>query len=191
MTSLRLFVAAPLPAALRASLLELQARLEAPLWELSLVRPEDFHLTLHFLGSTPKRVLDDLKRELGALCHARRPFDLALRGLGAFPNETEPRVLWTGVEDSHGRLRELFEASRRCLNAYRLFKLREDLTPHITLARVRRLAGAWSPEPLRVLQRETGRLGVLPVERLVLFRSREPGEAGIPYEALAELVLQA
>jgi 2'-5' RNA ligase len=188
---LRLFVAAPLPAALRASLLELQARLEAPLWELSLVRPEDFHLTLHFLGSTPKRVLDDLKRELGALCHARRPFDLALRGLGAFPNETEPRVLWTGVEDSHGRLRELFEASRRCLNAYRLFKLREDLTPHITLARVRRLAGAWSPEPLRVLQKETGRLGGLPVERLVLFRSREPGEAGIPYEALAELVLQA
>jgi 2'-5' RNA ligase len=187
----RLFLAVPVPAALQAKLLELQQSLLAPLWELSLSHAEDLHLTLHFLGATPERVIDDLKRELGAVAHARRPFDLRCNGLGAFPDETEPRVLWAGVEDPHGRLAELHEATLRVLNAYRLFKLHEKLTPHLTLARVRKLSAAWSPEPLRRLSAESGGLGRLPVEQIRLYRSRD-GEGGGPkYESLAELQLQA
>lgn len=185
----RLFVAVPLPAPLTARLLELQASLPAPAWELALSAPEDLHLTLHYLGPTPARVIDDLKRELGALAHARRPFDLACQGLGAFPDATDPRVLWAGVSDSHARLAELFEASRRVLNAYRLFKLREELAPHLTLARVRKLSAAWSPAPLAQLIADTGPLGRLPVEQLRLMRSRDSGEAGPRHECLAELKL--
>jgi 2'-5' RNA ligase len=187
----RLFVAIPVPPPLQARLQEMQQALLASSWELSLSEPEDLHLTLHYLGATPARVIDDLKRELGAVAHARRPFDLRCHGLGAFPDEEEPRVLWAGVEDPHGKLAELHQATLRVLNSYRLFKLHEQLTPHLTLARVRKLSSAWSPEPLRHLAKESGGLGRLPVEQVRLYRSREREEAGPHYECLAELALQA
>lgn len=180
----RLYVAIPLPEALRTRLTELQTALLSPLWDLKLSEAADFHLTLHYLGATPERVIDDLKRELGALAHARRPFDLECRGLGCFPDDSDPRVLWAGVLDPHGRLQELFEASRRVLNAYRLFKLGDSLTPHLTLARVRRLSAAWKPEPWRALAQDTGSLGRLPVEELRLMESPQ-------HHCLAALRLQA
>jgi RNA 2',3'-cyclic 3'-phosphodiesterase len=187
----RLFVAIPLPGPLTARLLELQAALPSPTWDLALSGPEDLHLTLHYLGPTPARVTDDLKRELGALAHARRPFDLPVQGVGAFPHDADPRVLWAGVSDPHGRLAELFEAARRVLNAYRLFKLREELQPHLTLARVRRLSAAWSPQPLRALAAGTGALGLLPVQSFQLMRSRAAEEGPPRYGRLAEMALQA
>lgn len=181
----------PLPVALRTSVLALQSRLAAPSWELSLSAEDDLQLPLQILGATPARVIDDLQRELGALCHARRPFDLALQGLGAFPSLDDPRSLWVGMEDPHARLQELFEASRRCLNAYRLFKLRDNLQAQLPVARVQRLSAAWSPQPLAALASSVGRLGVLPVERLKLLRRRAKDEPGPRYETLVELQLQA
>ena len=141
----RLFLAVPCPRRLSARLEGLQAELAAATWDLDLSLPEDLHLTLHYLGATPERVLDDLKKELGAVCHARRPFDLDCGGLGCFPDEADPRVVWTGIRDPAGRLEELFQASRRVLNAYRLFKLGDAFTPHLSLARVRRLERRLGP----------------------------------------------
>lgn len=180
-----LFLAIPIPAGLAGRLGELQEALVSPFWDLALSPSQDLHLTLHYLGPTPERTVDDLKRELGALAHARRPFDLPVQGLGAFPHDADPRVLWAGVGDPHGRLDELFHATRRVLDAYRLFRLRGGLQPHLTLARVRRLGAAWRPEPWRALAEGVGSLGTLPVERMVLMRSPAP------YLGLAELALRA
>jgi 2'-5' RNA ligase len=186
--SLRLFLAAPCPPALAARLERLQAELAAATWDLALSPPQEFHLTLHFLGATPARVLDDLKKELGAVCHARRPFDLDCGGLGCFPDEAAPRVLWAGVRDPQGRLGELFQSTRRVLNAYRLFDLRDQLAPHLSLARVRRLSAAWDPALLRGLAPQWRGLGAFPVERLCLMESGSP-DPGPRYRSLAEFEL--
>jgi len=190
MESPRLFLAVPCPPALAARLERLQAELAADTWDLAFSRPEDFHLTLHFLGATPERILDDLKKELGAVCHARRPFDLACGGLGCFPDEADPRVLWAGVRDPAGRLEELFQASRRVLNGYRLFQLRGELAPHLSLARVRRLSAAWDPALLRGLAPQWSALGPLPVERLCLFQGVQAPD-GPRYRPVAEFRLRA
>lgn len=187
--TLRLFLAAPCPPALAQRLAQLQSELAASTWDLALSRPEDLHLTLHFLGPTPERVLDDLKKELGAVCHARRPFDLDCGGLGCFPDGARPRVLWAGLRDPAGRLEELFQASRRVLNAYRLFQLRDGLVPHLTLARVRRLSAAWDPALLRGLAPQWGDLGRYPVESLRLMESAG-SQDGPRYRSLAELELK-
>jgi 2'-5' RNA ligase len=187
--ALRLFLAAPCPPALAHRLGQLQAELAAATWDLAFSPPEDFHLTLHFLGATPARVLDDLKKEMGAVCHARRPFDLDCGGLGCFPDEARPRVVWAGVRDPAGHLEDLFQASRRALNAYRLFKLRDELSAHLSLARVQRLSAAWDPALLRGLARQWKELGPLPVDRLVLMESGGDRE-GPRYRPLAEFRLQ-
>jgi 2'-5' RNA ligase len=187
MSDLRLFVAIPCPPALQARLRELQESLKASTWDLKVTEPEDLHLTLHFLGATPERVVDDLKRELGAVAHARRPFDLSCGGLGCFPDEAEPRVVYAGIHDPAGKLQDLFEATRRILNAYRLFKLRDELTPHITLARVSKLSAAWDPAILRGLAPQWEKLGGYPVEKMQLMASHLDREAGKRYEVLAEM----
>lgn len=187
MGDLRLFLSIPCPTSLTSKLLELQASLQASTWDLRLTDPEDLHLTLHFLGATPERVVDDLKRELGAAAHARRPFDLACGGLGCFPDEAEPRVVYAGIQDSARKLQDLFEATRRILNAYRLFKLRDELTPHITLARVSKLSAAWDPAMLRGLAPQWEKLGGYPVERMQLMASHLDREEGKRYEVLAEM----
>jgi len=174
---------------LQARLLELQRQLRASTWELQLSDPADFHLALHFLGATPERVVDDLKRELGAVAHAHRPFDLACGGLSCFSDEDNPRVVYASLHDSAAKLMELFEATRRVLNAYRLFKLRDELTPHITLARVTKLSAAWDPMLLRGLAPQWDKLGTYPVERMQLMQSHLGREGGPRYELLADLRL--
>ena len=182
--SARLYVALPCPAALTARLTELQSQLLADTWSLKVSDPQDFHLTLHFLGRTPARVVDDLRRELGAVAHARRPFDLRAKGLGAFPGWEDPRILWAGIQDPSGQLAALHQASLRVLNAYRLFKLGDAYTPHITLARVKKISAAWDARRLQVL---AGWEEPCPVEELRLMRSR-PGD-GVRDEILGSFKL--
>lgn len=186
----RLFLSVPCPASLSRRLEELSLGLEASTWTLRRSEAADLHLTLHFLGATPLRLVDDLKRELGALCHARRRFDLKVGGLGCFPDEQHPRVVYAGIQDSAGMLQELFQASLKLLNAYRLFALRADYRPHLTLARVEGLSAAWDPRLLRALSQQWKDLGAYPVEELNLMRSLLPGNQGPRYEALASLRLE-
>ena len=167
----RLYLAIPCPAPLLARLSDLQSQLDSDTWTLRLSDPADFHLTLHFLGQTPTRVIDDLHREIGAVVHARRPFDLQVKGLGAFPHWEAPGILWAGVQDPSGKLAELHQASLRVLNSYRLFKLEERYTPHITLARVKKISAAWNTRRLQAIHGWDDALGPYPVEEVRLMRS--------------------
>ena len=185
----RLFLSLPPPSRLLARLGPLLDELKADTWSLRPTEPDEFHLTLHFLGPTPVRLVDDLKREIGALCHARRAFDLEAGGLGCFPNDTHPRVVWAGVRDRTGRLLELFSVSRRVLQAYRLFELPKDFVPHLTLARVEKLSAAWDPKLLRGVAPQWADLGPYPVEEVRLMRSRPGPRDGPRYEVLANLGL--
>ena len=186
----RLFLSIPPPPALLARIVAVQEGLAAAGWTLRLSEPQDLHLTLHFLGATPARLVDDLRREIGALCHARRAFDLGAGGLGCFPDDERPRVVWLGVRDPALKLAELFQASRRLLNAYRLFELPDGLVPHLSLARVSRLSAAWDPGLLRALAPQWADLGDYPVERVQLMRSRAGIKDGPRYEVLADLTLK-
>lgn len=185
----RLFLAVPPPARLLQRLAEVIEELRADAWDLRPVEPDDLHLTLHFLGDTPARVVDDLKREIGALCHSRRSFDLGIGGIGCFPDDRTPHVVWAGVRDYSGRLQDLFQAARRVLNSYRLFDLRRDYAPHLTLARVEKLGVAWDPRLLRGLEPQWHDLGIYGVEEVRLMRSRAGEKDGPRYESLASLAL--
>src|SRR2546427_4147728 len=96
---MRLFVAIDLEDdARRASAAE-QKRLMQELHgesSLRMVRPEQMHLTLAFLGE-----VDDVRG--AAIVDAMRedvktaPFPIVYAGLGVFPPHGAPRVLWLGV----------------------------------------------------------------------------------------------
>jgi 2'-5' RNA ligase len=182
-SQMRLFLAIPLPSELQKRLLTLQDELASSDWQLSLTPPENLHLTLHFLGETPENLLEDFHKDLSAMANSRRPFDLAVGGLGAFPSWENPRVIWVGLRDASKKLEELFEASYAILKGYRMFDLKREFTPHLTLGRVKELRPYWDPRRIQGLMGQWEKLGNLPVEEVLLMHSHG-GSEGSRYEVL-------
>lgn len=186
---MRLFLSIPIPDDLARSLVQVQLAAESAHWNLTLSPLENFHVTLHFLGETQTSLLEDLHHDLSACAHRLRPFDLNCGGLGAFPSFENPRVLWAGIEDKTGKLKELFEATRRVLNSYRLFKLEEELRQaHVTLARVNELKPGWDPKRLEAIFPQCQKIGRLPVEEIRLMQSQRT-EHGSRYELVEKFIL--
>src|SRR6185503_20429085 len=87
----RLFTAIEIPRAIRTHLALVRAPLAGARW----IEPEDMHITLRFAGDIDGRTADELVDQLADI--RARPFQLAIRGVGAFGGR-EPKVVWAGVE---------------------------------------------------------------------------------------------
>lgn len=111
----------------------LQRELLATGADLKPVEPYNLHLTLIFLGEQPKRNLDELARRLEGLTHRR--FVIELRGVGAFPNPSSPRVIWIDVGKGRDELIKLAQDVRALARDFA--QEEEEFTPHLTVARVK------------------------------------------------------
>jgi RNA 2',3'-cyclic 3'-phosphodiesterase len=69
--------------------------------------PDDWHVTLAFLGDVPGPVATGLAPALERAAAGHRPFPLALAGAGAFPAAPHARVLWCGLDGDHTALAAL------------------------------------------------------------------------------------
>ena len=135
---MRLFVALEIPVAVRdnlaAQIKELRD-LPAPLADKRLrwVRPENLHVTLKFIGEVEAAKLDGIRSALTAI-GVGAPVGLDFRGLGFFPAEEYPRVLWAGLRAS-GNLPVLARDIDRALEGQGIARDERAFTPHLTLAR--------------------------------------------------------
>ena len=154
----RLFVAIDLPDTAKAQILSLrQHDLPPGRWS----RRDALHLTLHFIGDVPEAVARAYQRVLGAVDEGA--FDLDIQGVGQFPIDDRPRVIWAGLRNTP-ELRALHEAVGAALESEGFRRERRRFHPHITLMRFRKpirrgLASKWlnahidfRVEPFRVQQ---------------------------------------
>src|ERR1700722_3218864 len=130
---MRLFVALDIPDAVRRALRESIARMKPECDDARWVRPEGMHVTLKFLGETDGAKLDSIKAALSPV-NSDRPVDLDFRGLGFFPNEFHPRVIWCGVKGSSNlvTLAASVDAAPQPLG---FLPDSHEYRPHLTLAR--------------------------------------------------------
>lgn len=160
---IRLFVALSLPAEIRAQLAELAGGIPGARW----VAPENYHLTLRFIGEVEAWRAEEID---DALLNIRaRPFALSLRGVGIFERAGRVGPLWVGVEktDALAFLRTKVETA---LQRIGLEPERKRFAPHVSLARVDRAV----PEKLiGYLQAHSlFRAPPVAVESFVLYSSR-------------------
>ncbi len=120
--------------------------------ESSRVRAPE-HLTLLFLGETPKERVGPIVEALTPLGAAVAPFDLTLEGVGGFPSSERPRVVWVGATQGAAELNRLAALVRTALAAPAGTTHEETFVPHLTLFRVRSVADRRRAEELL-----TGRL---------------------------------
>jgi 2'-5' RNA ligase len=125
----RLFVALALPPAVCAAL----GALAQPLPGVNWTRPEQQHLTLRFLGDVPVKQIDAVSARLETI--RVEPFILPIEGVGAFPPNRPPRVIWVGVGAGHPRLFQLRQRLDDALLAAGLPLDVRTFHPHATLAR--------------------------------------------------------
>jgi 2'-5' RNA ligase len=126
----RLFVAVPMPEDVVADLERLAIGLPGIRW----ADPDQFHLTLRFIGEVEPPLFYEIGEALAGVAHP--PFDLVLQGLGTFPPRGEPHTLWAGVAESEP-LQALRRRIERALRAAGVGPEKRQWQPHVTLGRIR------------------------------------------------------
>ncbi|HEX4404732.1 MAG TPA: RNA 2',3'-cyclic phosphodiesterase [Polyangia bacterium] len=163
---LRSFVAVPLPGALQAELAAAAAELARELpgvkWSK---KPENFHVTMKFLGPVAAEVLEALGAALSEALAEVLPFELQLHGFGAFPSPEDAKVLFAKVWDETYKLAELADIVETASARMGIPREARPFTGHVTLGRSPTpTAYAYEgrrrrPRRARVADRLTGGLG--------------------------------
>lgn len=59
----------------------------------------NLHLTLKFFGDIDTEGIDLLSQKISGVVSQFEPFDIKIRGCGAFPNNNHIKVIWVGLEE--------------------------------------------------------------------------------------------
>jgi 2'-5' RNA ligase len=129
--SIRLFAAVALPDHVTERLMPLMKGVPGAVW-----RPrENLHLTLRFFGEVAEPVADDIDAALAAAADASAPFELRLKGAGAFGG-ADPRTLYIGAEESEP-LKKLAADCERAARRSGLKPESRKFSAHVTMAYLR------------------------------------------------------
>lgn len=153
---------------------------------ISWARPEGWHVTLKFLGDVSETRLAAVRGALSSAVGGVSCFEIALRGLSAWPRGDRARVLAVRVEDegNSGRLAQGVDDALEPLGFAR--EMREYI-PHLTVARLRNSAAGRAVASAARPFEET-LFGTMPVERMGLYQS-VLGPDGARYRRIEDYAL--
>lgn len=102
------------------------------------IRPvsvKQIHITLSFLGDTDENRIPQLEKRLKDVFQGFGAYDITVKGVGTFPNDRNPRVVWMGIDDNE-RLMLAADNVRSVLDDMNLNYDGKRFSPHITIGRV-------------------------------------------------------
>ena len=186
---LRTFVAVEVTDEVRQGVARLVARLQATGASVRWVASKNVHLTLNFLGDVDVARTHEVCNAVAEAAAQVLPFELELRGAGAFPNVNRPRTLWVGVGSGAEQLGKLHANVEGALAQLGFPKEQRRFRGHLTIGRARQ-GHAGMPELAELLRKnEEAAFGVAPVREVLIFSSRL-GREGAKYEALGHARLK-
>ncbi len=103
--------------------------------DLKLVKPQNIHVTMRFLGNITIPMVDLIYEEMKQVHFTH--IDIELKGLGAFPNLRYSRVVWTGIQKGADELVKIFNQLEPRLRRLGFKPDSRGFSPHLTIARVR------------------------------------------------------
>lgn len=179
--SLRLFAAIGLPDHVAERLLALQKGVPGAKW-----RPrENLHITLRFFDEVAEPLAEEIDAALSQIASAAAPFELRLKGAGAFGG-AQPHSLWIGVAEQPV-LTKLAADCERAARRLGLAPEKRKFAPHVTIAYL-------SGSPLERVQAFETRLGLFEappflVSEFGLYSSRLRASAPSLYRLEADYAL--
>lgn len=130
---------------------------------------DNIHITLAFLGDTEEKMIKELDSMLKDKCEGSGRFELILKGAGVFRSLSDPRIIWTGIEQSE----EIISLNALIINGLKGLKIKlEDrpFNPHLTIGRIKHLN---DKEILKSLieQFQNTEIQVVQVNEVILYES--------------------
>lgn len=169
-----LFVAVPLPEAVKQVIAETTSRVGGQLSFRKWVHPADYHITVKFLGRQNPGLAGNLRTVLEPVAQGHERFTLQLAEAGTFGKREAPRILWIGIDGERGALAALQANTEKALAGLGFEPEGRPYSPHITIART------WTGEgPLTAEHMQALSAGLVhgdgpqqwEVEELVLYRT--------------------
>lgn len=182
--TIRSFISIELPDGIRSSIAELITELRKAGTDVAWVPAEKIHLTLKFLGNTDDSLIQRIKEQITKKLSHYTAFYIKIVGVGCFPSEKRPRVLWIGIENS-----DILRSMQKDIDTEVAgfgFPLEErPFSPHLTIGRVRSQKGI--AEMLRrFAEFRTADFGEAEVKSMHIMKS-ELKPAGAEHTSIAEI----
>jgi 2'-5' RNA ligase len=137
MNQLRAFIAIETPEGVRSRVTRLIERLRAADAAVKWVEPKNLHWTLKFLGDVEMAETPEICRRMAEVAARFEPIEVAVGGLGAFPDLKRPRTVWVGASEGQEALAALNEALEESLAEMGFNRERRRFSAHLTIGRVR------------------------------------------------------
>lgn len=176
----RLFIGVEIPSDIGQALSMLRGGLPGARW----IDPENYHLTLRFIGNVDHTTAHEVAFMLGRI--KRGAFELYMEGLASFGGR-KPRAVVANVSPAQPLI-DVQAEQERLMQRIGLEPEGRKFTPHVTLARLRESSSREVADYLSA--RGYFRTSPFKVSRFVLFSSRASVGGG-PYVVEASYPLTA
>ncbi len=135
--NVRLFVAVEIAEEIRKKLAAFQDTLKKLDANAGWVTPENLHITLKFIGYIDEEKIDTIVTIIRESVTHIKPFDLQYVGVGAFPTNKNPRVVFADVIDSGGFLTKIHERLDNQFMGLGIEHETRKFEAHLTVGRIK------------------------------------------------------
>lgn len=177
---IRLFVGVPIPEDIRQEVNKMQGGIADARW----TELDNYHITISFIGNVGDDVAHDVVSHLSTI--NMDSFEVSLNGMHTFSKGNRLSHLWTGVDEGAENLRELKKRVDNNLKYHDLPYDERKYTPHMTLARLKKVNELQVVDFIREYNLYKSRK--FKVDEFVLYRSHN-GSGGSLYIPQTEFLL--
>ena len=184
---IRSFLAIELPKLILKKIEEVQRDLRSTRADVRWVNPEKIHLTLKFFGNIEESRIDPIFKSIEEPIRNTPPYSIEVKGVGAFPQLRNPRVIWIGLVNGKEILTSFQKQIETQLEKIGFQTENRPFHPHLTLGRMKSSRGKEEMVGRMEKHREE-EFGDFQVERVILFKS-DLKPSGPVYTLLREMKL--
>ena len=184
---IRSFLAIELPKLILKKIEEVQRDLRSTRADVRWVNPEKIHLTLKFFGNIEESRIDPIFKSIEEPIRNTPPYSIEVKGVGAFPQLRNPRVIWIGLVNGKEILTSFQKQIETQLEKIGFQTENRPFHPHLTLGRMKSSRGREEMVGRMEKHREE-EFGDFQVERVILFKS-DLKPSGPVYTLLREIKL--
>lgn len=175
---IRSFLAFELPVEIKRNVARVSKEIRHSGLDARWVKVENIHLTVIFLGNIKTEDVEGIDEEIQKVCPGYGSFDIALKGMGCFPNRRRPRVLWLGLDGDMERMSNFRNDLQQTLKTFGIKEEKRPFRPHLTLGRFRSVRKMGSKMDEILMAHETLETTMESLSELILFKSDlKPGGA--------------
>src|SRR5574341_2447866 len=135
--NIRLFIAVEISEEIRKKLATFQDTLKKLDVDVGWVTPRNLHITLKFIGYIDEEKIDTVVTIIRESVTHIKPFDLQYVGVGAFPTNKNPRVIFANVINSGGFLTKIHERLDNQFMGLGIEHETRKFEAHLTVGRIK------------------------------------------------------